>query len=116
MSETWPNCKPKPKPAALIELPNHQGFLISMSDDDPDTEVSTTVRPAEGLIPRMQSEPVASLREEQADFQRDMEVIERGRGFRFFYWRDVWEAIHELGYRQVAPSRVEQDPTAETKS
>jgi hypothetical protein len=115
MSETLPNGKPKPPLPPMIELPGHNGILMRFTEDDPYAEVDTTIRPAD-VLPRIQSEPTADLRGEQVEFQRGMQEFERLRGYRCFHWRDVLEAIHDLGYRKVAPSTIPLDPPAEAKS
>jgi hypothetical protein len=115
MSEPQNNHKPRPAPAEMIELPNHQGYLIRMSDEDPDAEVDTTPRPA-NFLPPIQSEPVADVQEELGHFQRVMEELQRDQGHRFLNWRDVLLAIHDMGYRKVAKPRIELDPEPEAQS
>lgn len=115
MSEPQNNHQIRPAPAEMIELPNHQGFLIRMSDDDPEAEVDTTPRPA-NLLPPIEPAPAELVQGELGHFQRVMQEIQREQGHRFLNWRDVLFAIHDMGYRKVAKPRIELDPQPEAQS
>jgi len=117
MSETLPNGKPRPRAATIIELPNHQGYLIRMSDDDPGAEVDTTERPCD-IMPQIREfeSRREALSEELASFQQAMLQIKRERQRPFLDWKEVLEAIHDLGYRKVAQSTIEHDPQPKAQS
>jgi hypothetical protein len=94
----------KKVPPKTMVLPNGNGILYVLDDGEEDS----AIRPAQ-LIPRIQSEPVADLREEVGAFQAAMEQIQRDNQHRFLSWREVLETIHALGYRRVAEPTLQLD-------
>ena len=110
MSETLRDGKPKPPLPPMIELPGHNGILMRFTEDDPYAEVDTTIRPCD-IMPQIREFEARreALSEELAAFQQAMEQIMRERQRSFLDWKEVLEAIHDLGYRKVAKSTIELD-------
>jgi hypothetical protein len=117
MSDTLPDGKPRPPLPPMIELPGHNGILMRFSDDDPYAVVDTTERPCD-IMPQIREFEARreALSEELRDFQRAMEQIKRERQRNFLTWKEVLEAIHDLGYRRVAQSTIELDPQPKAQS
>ncbi len=88
-----------------------------MSDEDPDAEVDTIERPCD-IMPQIREFEARreALSEELAAFQGAMEQIKQERQRPFLDWKEVLEAIHDLGYRKVAKSTIEPDPQPEAQS